>query len=469
MSKIKNDSGIELFISDKILKKVLKDNFPAIKKLINEPIVLKEVVSTDDVKVTDMMIKMDLNLDNLSIIFDSAENCLKIVAENYEFEILANFLAQKWFLKTEGSVLQTGLIRRIEVKFEIIEVSPKNNQNCKIPNIKATNSSIDLFDRDINLKITDSVQKWIVEPVFNNNACGAQTYLLKELEKQFETNKQTLLTKINQYANEQIEKYYLSSIKLPGPSTQLQLSMATSNPIKFYDQSLQFFIKGLLTPLGDFKNIRRTSYPKEEFLNIDQDYLAHDAVYHFLACFSNNFFMSFIDCLIDSGYQQDMPIPNDQKIDNQKIEYFKLKLVDWEKKEIKILSDETLKTKLAITLFTKFDNQELSNELKIEATIKLTKTNENNIQENKTVSSKLGAININFKIDKILEQKIKGVEQPPQKAAILKGILENNIQGRELNENIDQDKIVTQDFQKINKLDLTSYEGCLKVWIAADL
>jgi len=103
--KFKKYSSIELFISDKILKKVLKDNFPAIKKLINEPIVLKEVVSTDDVKVTDMMIKMDLNLDNLNIIFDSAENCLKIVAENYEFEILANFLAQKWFLKTDGSVL----------------------------------------------------------------------------------------------------------------------------------------------------------------------------------------------------------------------------------------------------------------------------------------------------------------------------------------------------------------------------
>ena len=32
MSKSKNDSGLELFISDKLLKKVLKDNFPAIKK-----------------------------------------------------------------------------------------------------------------------------------------------------------------------------------------------------------------------------------------------------------------------------------------------------------------------------------------------------------------------------------------------------------------------------------------------------
>ena len=459
-----NNSGVEVFISQNVLKKVLHDNFPEIKKMINEVISLKEVVNSDEMKITDVMIKMDLDESDVSITFSEQENCFTIVIENYKFEIVGNFIAQKWFLSTEGSVLFDGVVRRIQIKFEMIEVMSKNKKNGKIPNLKAINTSFDLFDRDINVKITNSILKWIVEPIFNNNACGAQTFLLKKIEEQFETNKQGLLTKINQFANQQIEKFYQSPVKLPGPGTELLFSIASSQPIKFYEQNLQFYIEGLFTPINGFKKIKRTSYPQPDYLQINKDILKDDSTYSMVACLSNNFFMSFMDCLIDTGYQEEQEIPS-----GLPIEYLKLKLVDWEKKDVKIQPGAKIDTKLAIILFTKFDNQEISNELKVEATITITKIDQSIIQENKTTNSNQGQQNVNFKLGKILDQKIVGVELKPLREIVLKEMISSNIGGRELNQQIDLDKIITQDYQKIKKIGIDSNEGCFNIYLAIDI
>jgi hypothetical protein len=109
-------SGVSTFLSYNLIPPLLKKYFPALKKIIEAPIVIKQELKFENLTASDFLLGISLEQEDLRISFDPQQNSIIIECSNLNLHTFFGFLLENWLFNTNGTMEVRGKIKKITIR-----------------------------------------------------------------------------------------------------------------------------------------------------------------------------------------------------------------------------------------------------------------------------------------------------------------------------------------------------------------
>lgn len=108
-------SGVSTFLSYNLIPPLLKKYFPALKKIIEAPIVIAQQFKFESLIASNLLVGISLTEEDIRISFDPQQNSIIIECSNLSLHTFFGFLLESWLFNTNGTMEVQGKIKKIKI------------------------------------------------------------------------------------------------------------------------------------------------------------------------------------------------------------------------------------------------------------------------------------------------------------------------------------------------------------------